>query len=177
MPDHFIHLSENNEHTIVSSYTDNTNYDMHYGAQYDPYSDTHSDTQSDTHSDAISPYQNDSTNSTTYSDIDRPFFYTLACGFVLVGISSIVYRLITRCKSQFNNCKQSIDNVQSYIETSEIEEERDSSDVCSICIESYQSREMTLTLPCNHKYHSTCILSWLENDLSCPMCRRSIHTA
>ena len=57
----------------------------------------------------------------------------------------------------------------------EINIEENNSEVCSICIESLEPRQMSLTLPCYHKFHTSCILTWLKTDLSCPMCRSLIH--
>ncbi|GAN07027.1 hypothetical protein MAM1_0145d06517 [Mucor ambiguus] len=44
---------------------------------------------------------------------------------------------------------------------------------CAICTELFETMELTI-LPCNHEYHSECILHWLKLNSSCPMCRQSI---
>jgi hypothetical protein len=43
-------------------------------------------------------------------------------------------------------------------------------DECSICL-SYENNQ--ITLPCNHHYHKTCILKWLNIETKCPICRQS----
>ena len=45
---------------------------------------------------------------------------------------------------------------------------------CPICLESYCPKNSVKTLPCNHKYHSSCIDAWLKRkDTTCPMCRKA----
>ncbi|KAK4519926.1 uncharacterized protein ATC70_010170 [Mucor velutinosus] len=44
---------------------------------------------------------------------------------------------------------------------------------CAICTELFERMELA-KLPCNHEYHSECILHWLQLNSSCPMCRQSI---
>ncbi|KAL9543515.1 hypothetical protein MBANPS3_008074 [Mucor bainieri] len=44
---------------------------------------------------------------------------------------------------------------------------------CAICTELFEMMELA-KLPCNHEYHSECILYWLKLNSSCPMCRQSI---
>ena len=43
-------------------------------------------------------------------------------------------------------------------------------DKCSICLES----SCDYILPCNHIYHETCIIKWIErqNKITCPLCRK-----
>ncbi|CAH1164366.1 unnamed protein product [Phaedon cochleariae] len=45
---------------------------------------------------------------------------------------------------------------------------QENSDNCAICWEKMDSARK---LPCLHLFHNTCLLSWLEQDTSCPTCR------
>lgn len=41
---------------------------------------------------------------------------------------------------------------------------------CSICLCEYERGENVIHLPCDHIYHSSCIKSWTENHVRCPLC-------
>ncbi|XP_046863891.1 E3 ubiquitin-protein ligase RNF181-like [Xenia sp. Carnegie-2017] len=47
---------------------------------------------------------------------------------------------------------------------------------CPICLEKYEKEEMYVQLPCDHKFHETCIMRWLEQTNSCPVCRYELPT-
>lgn len=49
---------------------------------------------------------------------------------------------------------------------------------CAICLLPNEnlSGQKFLKLPCNHEFHDTCILPWLEKTNSCPMCRQEMKT-
>ncbi|KAJ9183903.1 hypothetical protein P3X46_007702 [Hevea brasiliensis] len=49
-----------------------------------------------------------------------------------------------------------------------------SDDVCSVCMEGFQSGVGGKRVPCGHVYHAGCISSWLSNCNSCPLCRCNI---
>lgn len=49
-----------------------------------------------------------------------------------------------------------------------------SDDVCSVCMEGFQSGVGGKRVPCGHVYHAGCISSWLSNYNSCPLCRSNI---
>ena len=48
-------------------------------------------------------------------------------------------------------------------------------DTCAICIESFSNKSTNIILDCGHKFHSACIISWFEKELTCPICRKSIQ--
>ncbi|XP_015837138.1 E3 ubiquitin-protein ligase AMFR isoform X2 [Tribolium castaneum] len=52
------------------------------------------------------------------------------------------------------------------------EELADNSDNCAIC---WEKMESARKLPCTHLFHNTCLLSWLEQDTSCPTCRLALN--
>lgn len=46
---------------------------------------------------------------------------------------------------------------------------------CSICMEIYDEKQLTRTLPCHHSFHAYCVDPWLlQRSADCPICRRNI---
>lgn len=43
---------------------------------------------------------------------------------------------------------------------------------CSICLEEYKKNEKIFLSNCEHIFHSKCINSWLNNNITCPICRQ-----
>ena len=48
-------------------------------------------------------------------------------------------------------------------------------DPCSICLGELGTKNIQ-QLPCQHLFHNTCLLPWLIQQPSCPMCRANIIT-
>ncbi|XP_021986117.1 E3 ubiquitin protein ligase RIE1 [Helianthus annuus] len=42
---------------------------------------------------------------------------------------------------------------------------------CCICLCQYEDGEQLLLLPCDHHFHSTCIVKWLMLKATCPLCK------
>ncbi|XP_065062631.1 E3 ubiquitin-protein ligase RNF181-like [Rhopilema esculentum] len=47
---------------------------------------------------------------------------------------------------------------------------------CPICLVEFTEDELGKKLPCNHCFHSDCIIPWLKKTNSCPVCRREFPT-
>ncbi|CAN6286410.1 unnamed protein product [Urochloa humidicola] len=47
---------------------------------------------------------------------------------------------------------------------------------CSVCLEDFEMGAEAKQMPCQHKFHSHCILPWLELHSSCPICRFQLPT-
>ncbi|XP_051943200.1 E3 ubiquitin-protein ligase RNF126-like isoform X1 [Hippocampus zosterae] len=46
---------------------------------------------------------------------------------------------------------------------------------CPVCKEDYGVDESVRQLPCNHLFHNDCIVPWLEQHDTCPVCRKSLN--
>lgn len=42
---------------------------------------------------------------------------------------------------------------------------------CSVCQDNMESNENVLRLSCCHSFHTDCIMTWLNKNNNCPMCR------
>ena len=47
---------------------------------------------------------------------------------------------------------------------------------CSICKEEFTLKDNARKIPCNHIFHEDCIVPWLKNRNSCPVCRFELIT-
>ncbi|KAK8604796.1 hypothetical protein V6N13_082268 [Hibiscus sabdariffa] len=45
---------------------------------------------------------------------------------------------------------------------------------CAICLERFRAGDSLVHPPCAHRFHSTCLVPWLENNAHCPCCRMGI---
>lgn len=49
-------------------------------------------------------------------------------------------------------------------------------DVCAVCLEDYEDGAMLRILPCNHRFHCSCIDAWLINWRAfCPICKQDVN--
>lgn len=45
---------------------------------------------------------------------------------------------------------------------------------CPVCYEAFKAEEIVTKLPCNHHFHKGCVVTWLQQRNSCPVCRQAI---
>jgi hypothetical protein len=51
----------------------------------------------------------------------------------------------------------------------------DNREDCSICLEAFKVGDQAKKLSCKHLFHVSCLLPWLEQRSSCPVCRSSVE--
>ncbi|PWA62112.1 Zinc finger, RING/FYVE/PHD-type [Artemisia annua] len=56
----------------------------------------------------------------------------------------------------------------------EDDESSSASRECSICLEGFENGDELINLPCVHRFHSCCLLPWVEVCGACPNCRKDI---
>lgn len=47
-------------------------------------------------------------------------------------------------------------------------------DECAICLDQFKASEKITHLTCTHRFHSDCLLPWLESNAHCPCCRATV---
>lgn len=55
-------------------------------------------------------------------------------------------------------------------DASKVEEE----DVCPTCFEEYDEENPRIITKCNHQFHLSCILEWMERNHTCPFCSQEM---
>ncbi|CAI9754720.1 unnamed protein product [Fraxinus pennsylvanica] len=46
---------------------------------------------------------------------------------------------------------------------------------CAVCLEHFMAGDTLMQLPCAHRFHSKCLVPWLESNAHCPCCRMVIQ--
>ncbi|KAJ2938135.1 hypothetical protein O0L34_g3708 [Tuta absoluta] len=54
------------------------------------------------------------------------------------------------------------------------EEVEKNQDNCAIC---WEPMKEARKLPCSHLFHNSCLCQWVQQDASCPTCRRALRAA
>ncbi|KAI3426551.1 RING-type domain-containing protein, partial [Psidium guajava] len=48
---------------------------------------------------------------------------------------------------------------------------------CAVCLDSFRAGETLTHLPCAHRFHSRCLVPWLESHSHCPCCRMAVSSS
>ncbi|KAJ4958923.1 hypothetical protein NE237_026034 [Protea cynaroides] len=62
------------------------------------------------------------------------------------------------------------------LEIKEFDDNIEEEETCMICMDEFERGIEIAKLPCSHFFHSKCILKWLKNKNSCPLCRFAMLT-
>ncbi|MCL7046366.1 hypothetical protein MKW94_004157 [Papaver nudicaule] len=47
---------------------------------------------------------------------------------------------------------------------------------CVICLEKFEAGKVVTHMPCSHIFHEYCLVPWLQDNHSCPLCRFEIQS-
>jgi hypothetical protein len=53
-------------------------------------------------------------------------------------------------------------------------ENKEENDTCPICICEFEEQETIKTLICKHVFHEQCVMTWLSDHSTCPICKASL---
>ncbi|KAJ6303226.1 hypothetical protein OIU77_017163 [Salix suchowensis] len=82
----------------------------------------------------------------------------------------------SHCDCEDDNTDATIDSIIPTIKITSCMLEMDPMLVCAVCKDQFLIDVEAKQLPCSHLYHPDCILPWLSNHNSCPLCRFQLQT-
>jgi len=96
-------------------------------------------------------------------------------------LENIINYLMANDNNKYGNpptSKQIITNlpVIEATESSLSELKKNNINECSVCKEEFELKQKVMKIPCNHCFHNDCILPWLKERNSCPVCRFELPT-
>ena len=72
--------------------------------------------------------------------------------------------------------KNAVDKLKKYKINEEKIKEFGFENSCAVCKEEFNIGEECLSMPCNHYFHDNCLIPWLKERNSCPVCRFELPT-
>ncbi|RNA42947.1 E3 ubiquitin- ligase AMFR-like [Brachionus plicatilis] len=99
------------------------------------------------------------------------FYLSMASLVICMEIKRLVIDLQKRMKRHSNYLKI-LDKMEKKIPWATQEELNLNDNTCAVC---WEIMERARRLPCSHMFHHNCLRSWLEQDTSCPTCRKSLQ--
>jgi len=54
------------------------------------------------------------------------------------------------------------------------EEEGETCPICYVVVEARSQVSALMVTPCNHVFHTACLMQWMEHKMECPTCRRPL---
>ena len=98
---------------------------------------------------------------------------------VILGVFSLLIMIITGCKVIIGKkirLPHEKEKLLSFAKIKEIRLMQGDDFSCSVCLEGMRPGDRVMELPCNtkahHFFHFKCGKQWLENNHTCPMCRK-----
>lgn len=95
---------------------------------------------------------------------------------VLNKLKKEIYNPVqSRVAKQVGLYFRGLNNNMNNTTTNKMDKDKDEdSKRCSICLEDFVAKEMVTVTPCRHMFHEDCIVPWVKNHGSCPVCRFAI---
>ncbi|KAI9470915.1 MAG: hypothetical protein EXX96DRAFT_586190 [Benjaminiella poitrasii] len=103
----------------------------------------------------------------TFANDDEISFLDTAIDYILTDHHSS-----TELQNSHHNYVESILNTLKKVTLKPTDP--DAKDDCCICQDTFGTELEIYQLPCQHKYHGTCITRWLNLNTTCPICRYSL---
>tara|TARA_B110000259_G_scaffold187103_1_gene240182 strand:+ start:1266 stop:1721 length:456 start_codon:yes stop_codon:yes gene_type:complete len=119
-------------------------------------------------------YHNNSNNNTNILIYNNIITYWKLFGLTLFSLGC-VYGF--KCYNKFKYDRMddeivtpiNIENLNTLIVCNELPENN-----CSICLDEFKNEDILKKLNCSHIFHKDCLVPWINNNKSCPLCRTDI---
>ena len=95
------------------------------------------------------------------------------------NIDNIISYLMLNDTNKYGNppaSKNAVEKLKKYTINEETIKEFGLENSCAVCKDEFNIGEECLSMPCNHYFHRNCLLPWLRERNSCPICRYELPT-
>lgn len=99
------------------------------------------------------------------------FFLSMASLVICMQLRYLFYEFQRRVR-RHKNYRKVVKNMEARFSMATSEDLKENNDNCAIC---WEPMETARKLPCDHLFHNGCLISWLEQDTSCPTCRTTLN--
>lgn len=118
-------------------------------------------------------YHNNSNNNTNIVIYNNILTYWKLFGLTLFSLGC-VYGFKCYNKFKYDRMDEivmpiNIENLNTLIVCNELPENN-----CSICLDEFKNEDILKKLNCSHIFHKDCLVPWINNNKSCPLCRTDI---
>lgn len=105
--------------------------------------------------------------------------HMLVWGNIFLSMASLVIAMQLRCLfyeirhrlKKYKNYLRIVKHMECNYPMATSAEIDKNNDDCAIC---WDHLDLARKLPCGHLFHNSCLRSWLEQDTSCPTCRKAL---
>ena len=94
-------------------------------------------------------------------------------------IENILNYIMTNDPNRYGSppaSKSEIEKLKTYKLTNDNLNDIKNENICPVCKDEFQIDDILMDLPCKHHFHKDCILPWLNQHDSCPICRFELKT-
>ena len=94
-------------------------------------------------------------------------------------LESIINQIMVNDPNKYGNppaSKKSVETLEKYIIDQSKLASFGEENTCSVCKDEFEIGNTCLTMPCSHHFHEDCLLPWLKERNSCPICRYELPT-
>ena len=95
------------------------------------------------------------------------------------NIDNIISEIMLHDTNKYGNppaAKNAIEKLEKCKISEKIMKEFGVENSCAVCKDEFIIGEECLLMPCNHHFHENCLLPWLKERNSCPVCRYELPT-
>ena len=94
-------------------------------------------------------------------------------------MENIINQIMMNDPNKYGNppaSKDSIKKLEKCIVTNEQLKNFGVENSCAVCKDEFEIGQELLLMPCKHYFHNDCLLPWLNERNSCPVCRYELPT-
>ena len=106
--------------------------------------------------------------------LKQPFDYGLIIfSVIFFGIAAFGLYIAFKSEDERYDCTTKLERIQEERDRAKHSQKSYASKSCPICLEEFQPEIKTRLLACGHKYCEPCLVKWLEDHVTCPICRKA----